>query len=110
MFEQREQKRAKFAPAILQVFELVLFNQPGEKLLGEVLRFGWRLALAANKSIDWPPVRPAQLFQRRLTIARIARARSHNNRPMRRREPISFASKSSGPHNAPASIIKPFSS
>lgn len=68
---QRCQKKRSESPAIpVAVSQILLFEQPSEKSLSEILRFFGTITFAPDKRIEWIPIHAAQRlkgFARRLT-------------------------------------------
>ena len=75
-------------------FQVILLQQPGEELLGQVLGVGRAVPLPAHVGIQGIPVGAAKRFERRGGLRRILPARRQDHRPVRgnkdRRAPAHF--------------------
>src|SRR6266545_8044584 len=60
ILKRLKQKRAEAASMFVGTPEPVAFQDHGEKILGEILRFLQRVSLATYEYEDGPPVRPAK--------------------------------------------------
>src|SRR5712692_9780184 len=86
MLERSEQERAELPLAAVGRADVVLFEQPREKLLSEILRVGQVVALAPNVSVKRVPIGMAELGQGLRGFRRRLLRRREHHAPMRRGE------------------------
>ena len=83
MFQCRQQERTEPAAVAVHAGELIFFQQPREKFLGQILRVVRIMSLPPHKSVNRKPVGAAELFQRIASVRGFIAPGGNHERPMR---------------------------
>src|SRR5215469_11648423 len=95
IFDRRQQIRTQTPPFPPDRFEVPPFKQPRKKSLSEILRFLRFVPFAPHKSVEWPPISSAKLFERCFCRGRSTSSLKHYApvSSRERRSALSFASR-----------------
>src|SRR5436309_3794905 len=82
ILDRRQQIRTQTSPFLPDSFEVLPVEQPRKESLSEILGILRFIAFASDEAVQWPPVRAAKLFERRVSLGRSALRCQHHS-PMR---------------------------